>query len=173
MGRGFIEYQLPESGRDECVLFSAFIHYRFEDATRLHIEQDPAWCSICRCFVVAECLPPIEQLEIEIDRLMANDPELLQIWAFVSDGAPVQDRLAELRKRLIWRKKRSSSARCLHCGSVEVTPIPYNGEFSHPRTGERVIAGGSGWAVTECWAAEFSPEGVLLAGRQDPADLHD
>jgi hypothetical protein len=36
MGRGFVEYHLPESGRDEWVLWSAFIDYRLADGTKLH-----------------------------------------------------------------------------------------------------------------------------------------
>jgi len=159
MGRGFVEYHLPESGRDEWVLFSAFIYYHLADGTKLSILQEPAWCSACKAFVIAEVVPSVESLEEKIRGLQAGDPELLQTWAFVSNGAPVEERITELRRRIEWRRSRRSPPKCLHCGSLGSVPIPMSGEFAHPHTGERVIVGSSGFAVTDSWFAEFSSEG--------------
>src|SRR5262245_45650450 len=89
MGRGFVEYRLPESGRDEWVLWSAFLDYRLEDGSKLHILQQAAWCQDCRRFVIAEEVPSVEMLEGEIARYRAADPDTLREWAFVSNGAPV------------------------------------------------------------------------------------
>ena len=96
MGRGYIEYHFPESGRKECVFFSAFIDYRLADGSKLHFLQQPASCSICQRFVSAEEVPSIEELEEDIAEFRSGDPKLLQQWAFVSNGLPVENRIAEL-----------------------------------------------------------------------------
>jgi hypothetical protein len=141
---------------------SAFIDYRLPDGTKLHILQQPAWCPDCDRFVIAELVPSVETLEEEIARYRSGDRDTLQQWAFVSNGAPVADRVAELLQRVEWRLGRLSPPRCLECGAVGPVPIPANGEFTHPRTSERVVVGSSGWADTAPWFAEFSPEGEQL-----------
>jgi hypothetical protein len=167
MGRGFIEYHLPDSGRDEAVLFSAFINYCLPDGTKLPILQNPAWCPDCRAFIVAEDVPPVESLTEEIRKLEAGDPESLQIWAFVSNGEPIEARVTELHRRIQWRQGRKSPPRCLYCGSTAVVPIPWNGEFAHPQTGDRVVVDQSGFADTAPWFADFSPEGEQIAGENE------
>jgi len=163
MGRGFIEYHLPESGRDEWVGWSAFINYRLADGTQLPILQQPAWCSACDRFVIAEEVPSVEALEEEIVRYGFGDRDTLQQWAFVSNGAPAKERVAELLSRVQWRHGRQAPPRCLECGAVGPIPIPMSGEFTHPLTGERVVVGSSGWADTAPWFADFTPEGEKLA----------
>jgi hypothetical protein len=163
MGRGFIEYHLPESGRDEWVLWSAFIDYRLADGTKLHILQKPAWCPACGRFVISEELPSVEALEEEIARFQSADRDTLQKWAFSSDGSPVAERVAELLRYVEWRQGRKSPPRCLECGAVGPVPIPTSAEFAHPQTGERVVVGSSGFADAAPWFAEFSPEGERLA----------
>jgi hypothetical protein len=162
MGRGFIKYRLPESARDEWVLSSAFIDYRLADGSRLHVLQQPAWCAACGRFVIAEQVPSVEELEEEIGRYRSADPETLQKWAFVSNGAPVAERIAELLRYVVWRNGRHSPPRCLECGAVNPVPIPIVGELTHPGTGERVAVSASGSADTAPWFAEFSPEGERL-----------
>ena len=162
MGRGFVEYHLPESKRDEWVLVSAFLNYRLPSGDKLSILQQPAWCPSCRAFVIAEELPSVESLEGEIHLLQAANPVALQTWAFVSNGAPVKGRIAELRRRIEWRRGRIRPPRCLYCGALEVVPIPASGEFRHPQTGEQVMVASSGWADTAPWVADFSPEGEHL-----------
>ena len=162
MGRGFNEYLMPESARREGVAFSAFIDYRLPDGTKLPVLQQAAWCPNCQAFALAEDVPSIESLEAEIRGLEASDPNLLQKWAFVSNGAPIENRMAELRKRVEWRWARRSPPRCLPCGSVGVTPVPDSAEFAHPQTGERVVVGFTGFVDMDPWAAEFSPEGEKL-----------
>jgi hypothetical protein len=163
MGRGFVEYHLPESGRDEWVLWSAFIDYRLADGTKLHIWQQPAWCPDCSRFVIAEYIPSVEELEEEIAKYRSADRDTLRTWAFVSNGSRVTERVAELLRYIEWRRRRESPPRCLECGAVSPVPIPMSGEFVHPRTGERVVVGGSGFADAAPWFAEFSPEGERLA----------
>jgi hypothetical protein len=41
MGRGFVEYDLPESAGHEWVLWSAFIDYHLADGAKLHVRQQP------------------------------------------------------------------------------------------------------------------------------------
>ena len=163
MGRGFVQYHLPESAREEWVLWSAFIDYRLPDGTKLHIWQQPAWCAHCRRFVIAEEIPSVEALQQEIARFRSADPDTLGTWAFVSNGAPVAERIAELSRYVQWRRGRQSPPRCLECGAVGPVPIPLVGGFAHPQTGECVVVGDSGWADTAPWFADFSPEGERLA----------
>jgi hypothetical protein len=163
MGRGFVSYYLPELATDECVFYSAFIDYRLADGSKLHILQQSAWCPVCKRFVVAEEVPSIASLEEEIARYRSADPDTLLTWAFVSDGAPVAERVAELLRYIEWRKRRQSPPRCLECGSVDPVPVPMSGEFAHPNTGERVVVGSSGFADTAPWFADFSPEGLQIA----------
>jgi hypothetical protein len=161
MGRGYIEYNLPDTRRCEWVLFSAFIDYRLDDGSKLHVEQAPAWCRSCRAFVVAESLQSIEELERAMGELQAGQTERLQLLAFI--GKTVEEAMTELQKRLQWRRSRCIPPRCLHCGSVAIVPIPWSGEFAHPETGEQVVTGDSGFADTAPWFADFSPEGDQLA----------
>ena len=108
MGRGFVQYQLPDSGREEWVLPSAFIHYRLADGTKLEILQQPAWCPACGRFVIAEEIPSVQALQQEISRYRSADPDTLQQWAFASNGAPVAERVAELLRYVEWRQGRQS-----------------------------------------------------------------
>jgi hypothetical protein len=163
MGRGFVQYHFPDSGRAEWVFWSAFLDYRLADGTRLPVLQQPAWCPACSRFVLAEELPSVPALEEEIARYQRGDRDTLRWWAFVSNGAPAAERVAELLRRLQWRQERQTPPRCLSCGGVGPIPIPMSGEFAHPLTGERVVAGAGGWADTAPWFAEFSSEGVVLA----------
>jgi hypothetical protein len=103
-------------------------------------------------------------MEAEIARYRSGDAETLRNWAFVSNGAPVETRVAELLRYITWRKGRKSPPHCLECGAINPVPIPVSGEFAHPQTGERVVTGSSGWADTAPWEAEFTPEGEPLAG---------
>jgi hypothetical protein len=164
MGRGYDEYLFPESGRREGVLYSAFIQYRLSDGTKLVILEAPAWCPACERFVVAEDIPSVVSLEEELRGLQAGDSDLLDKWEFVSNGAPVEQRIAELRRRIKWRRGRRSPPRCLHCGSLGIVPIPGSGELTHPQTGERGFLAWSGFIDTDIWVAEFSPEGEQLGG---------
>jgi hypothetical protein len=170
MGRGFVQYHLPESGRDEWVGFSAFINYCLHDGTLLHILQQPGWCPTCDRFVIAEVVPSVDALEEEIARYRSGDPDTLQEWAFISQGAPVTEQIAELLRRIKWRQRRQSPPRCLECGEPDCIPIPVSGEFSHPQTRERVEVINQGWADTATWEAGFTPEGERLAEPSSAVD---
>lgn len=170
MGRGFVEYRLPESGREEWVLWSAFINYRLADGSKLHILQQPAWCSACGRFIIAEEIPSVEVLKAEIARFESADSDTLQKWAFVSNGSPTAGRVAELWRYVAWRQGRQSPPRCLECSAIDPIPIPGSGEFAHPRTGEQVVVVASGFADTAPWFAEFTPEGELIVEQDATAD---
>lgn len=164
MGRGFVEYRMPGFDRREAVYWSALVEYRLLDGSTLHIIQQSAWCPECNRFVIAEEIPSIDQLKEELAKYQARDMEQLQKWEFISNGAPVQERIDDLLKRIVWRQTRQSPPRCLECGSIKTISVPTNGMFTHPKTGEQVIVCDQGFADTETWQAEFSPEGNLLSG---------
>lgn len=167
MGRGYTQYRLHESGREEWVLFSAFIDYRFSDGSKLHILQVAAWCHKCERFVVAEEIPSIASLRSELEKTRSGDQETIQIWNFVSNGQPVSTKIAELEKRIEWRNARVNPPRCLECGSFGIVVLSGGKEFRHPKTGELVSEVSAGWADAERWSADFTPEGDRL---DEPSD---
>ena len=167
MGRGYTQYKLQDSGREEWVLFSAFLDYRFADGRKLHILQVAAWCHKCDRFVVAEEIPSIDWLRIELEKTQSGDSETIQIWNFVSNGQSVAIRIAELEKRIEWRNSRANPPRCLECGSFGIVALPGGKEFRHPKTGELVYEVSAGWADAERWSADFTPEGDTL---DEPSD---
>jgi len=71
----------------------------------------------------------------------------------------IEREIAEYQKTILWRRSRTAAPRCLSCGSVEIDPIPLDGEFVHPETGEPVVTGGWGFADDEPWITVFNPEG--------------
>ena len=160
MGRGFIEYRRSTADRNELVTYSGFLDYRLPDGSTLGVEQQPAWCPACGRFVLAERLPDMDELERRMAEAKSGEPGLVRRLAAV--GRAVQEEVAELDRRIAWRRERHSPARCLHCGSDHVTALPAMNEFVHPATGERVTVVGSGFASMERWVAEFSPEGIKL-----------
>jgi hypothetical protein len=160
MGRGFIEYSLPAVGRSEFVAYSAFLDYRLPDGSTLWVEQQPAWCPSCGHFVLAERLPDVVELKESLAAVQAGEPEKVRQLAFL--GRSPDEQVAELTRRIAWRRVRRSPPRCLYCGSDRVLALPPGNEFSHPATGERVIVASSGFASMGRWVAEFSPEGIKL-----------
>jgi hypothetical protein len=161
MGRGYTQYAFPDTGAEDAyALYSAFLNYRLPDGKWLHVRQTECWCPTCNRIDMAECIESIEELENELARLRNPDDEEAKIIAFI--GKPVEERITELQLRIIWRQNRKSPAKCLHCGSTEIVPIPDAQEFAHPATGERVVVAGCGFASTAAWYAEFTPEGDLI-----------
>jgi len=170
MGRGFIEFRLPESQRSEFVFRSAFVDYCLEDGISLHIRQQAAWCPHCRRFALAEDISSVEELEEELRRFRFPDSKTLEMWAFVSNGAPISEMIQDLERRIEWRKKRQSPPHCLECGGIGSVPVPGSGEFVHPETGEKVVVGSCGWADDGPWIADFSPEGEILPRNREELD---
>ncbi|MDB5306890.1 MAG: hypothetical protein JWO38_1092 [Gemmataceae bacterium] len=170
MGRGFIEYSLPAAGRTEFVAYSAFLTYRLPDGSELPVDQQPAWCPVCMRFVLGERLPSVAELEQSLAAVQARDPQRLRMLTFV--GRSVEDETAELGRRIGWRRGRVNPPRCLECGCDRILPLPPGNEFAHPATGEPVVVASSGFASTDRWVAEFTPEGTKPAephAAPDPA----
>ena len=159
MGRGYVSFHLPESGREEGVLDSAFFDYNLAVGSILLVLQQPAWCPTCRGFVMAEEVPTVEELEQKITWFSSLAPADLGKWAFVSNGIPVEDEIVELRRYIEWRKERQSPPHCLECGRLNPIRVPQHGEFAHPDTGERVVVLGLKFAAAAPCYREFTPEG--------------
>jgi hypothetical protein len=83
MGRGYIQYRLPATGRDVWVLFSAFYNYRMPDGSLLSVNQQPAWCPQCGDFVLGECIQSVEQMEQRARELRNASEELLASHRFL------------------------------------------------------------------------------------------
>jgi hypothetical protein len=162
MGRYFIKYSSPSSGRYDLVVFSAFLNYRLDNGSKLPVDQEPAWCRRCRTFVVAEHVETVEVILQRIEDLVMRRGELFEALSIPGLGLSVESKIAELRRRVGWRGGRRGPPRCLHCGSVEVSEVPRWGEFAHPEKELSVLADDWGFMSTDDWRAEFSPEGEVL-----------
>ena len=161
MGRGFTQYSFPDSETEDAwALYSAFLDYELADGTLLHVRQAACWCAICDCILMAEDVPSVAALESELATLENPTEEDRQLIDFI--GTPLSERITEQKRRIQWRRSRQSAARCLQCGSTEITVLPGEDEFHHPQTGERVAVSGRGFAETGMWEARFTPEGELI-----------
>jgi hypothetical protein len=161
MGRGYTKYRFPDSGAEDAwVLHSAFLNYRLQDGSLLHVRQRDCWCPKCDCFVVGEDFATVEELNVEVAQLLNPDTEQRLIIDYI--GKPVEQLIEELRVRIKWRHTREAPAKCLKCGSTGIVPLPDCKEFKHPKTGQRVVFEERGWACTKEWHAEFTTEGDLI-----------
>lgn len=164
MGRGFTQYAFPDSGSaDSIALYSAFVDYRLPDGSRLHVRQRECWCPRCDCFVFAEDVPSLTDLEAELARLMNPDEELHQVLTFLE--VTIENQIAETQARIEWRRNRKTPPKCLHCGSTNITILPNvreSEEFRHPKTGQRVVVAGRGFSDAAPWRAEFTAEGDII-----------
>lgn len=176
MGRGFIKYEFPDSGREpDFVLFSAHLNYRLPDGARLHVRQTAAWCQVCHRFTLAELIESVAELEAELPGLIIRKDQLLEeahgqssvsedLRSIGFDLDWIQREIAEVPRRIAWRRNRQGPAKCLRCGSTNLSWFddPRGGDpFTHPLNDESVISS-NGFASTEEWHAEFTPEGQLL-----------
>ena len=143
MGRGYTQFGFPDSNaEDTFALYSAFLYYRMPDGSLLHVRQKVCWCPVCEQLDMAEQIPSLVELEAELAKLLDPDEEQLRLIAFTQE--PLEELISEARARIEWRRHRKSPARCLRCGSTDLTHIPDQNEFPHPKTGERVVVVGRG-----------------------------
>ncbi|WP_164103818.1 hypothetical protein [Candidatus Laterigemmans baculatus] len=162
MGRGYTQFSFPDTeAEDEYALYSAFLNYRMPDGKLLHVRQTECWCPKCNRIAMAERVETLAELEDEIERLRNPDEDESRMIKFI--GKPISERIAELELRTKWRRNRISPAKCLHCGSTQVIPIPRKDEFKHPKTGERVVVVSRGFMSTDQWHAEYTPEGDVVS----------
>ena len=161
MGRGFTQFAFPDSGApDTLALYSAFLNYKLADDKELHVRQTECWCPVCDFFVMAERIESLSELECELSNLRNPDPAEKDFLAFIYPS--IDDAIAEVLARIEWRLMRVAPAKCLHCGSTDIQRIPEGDEFLHPKTGERVLIVGRGWASADPWYAAFTTEGDLI-----------
>ncbi len=114
---------------------------------------------------MAEWVQSLAELEAELEELLDPDEENRRKFAFI--GIPINDLIAETRKRIKWRQHRRSQAKCLHCGPTDIIMLPNSEEFAHPKTGERMVVVGRGFAEANPWQAEFTTEGDLISSSRE------
>jgi hypothetical protein len=161
MGRGFEQFSFINSkAQDVFVIFSASLNYRLADGSRLDVHQDACWCSRCNTFRVGERIPTIEEVRAELQKLANPSKEEIEIWQLI--GKSIEAVVADTEARLAWRGQRTSPAKCLHCGSTELKPLPHDEEFPHPVTGERMRRVARGFCDAGPWESDFTVEGDLI-----------
>jgi hypothetical protein len=160
MGRGFTQYSSHNGDRpNEYAVFSAFLYYVLDDGSRLRVMQTECYCPVCQRIDIAEHLETVADLEHRFQQISILGTEERKVAEFFGS---ISDQLDELRKRIDWRRTRRSPAKCLHCGSTEISLLPVSGEFIHPATGARMEVTGSGFMSTAEWHATYTPEGDVI-----------
>jgi hypothetical protein len=161
MGRGYTEYAFPDSkAKNEFALYSAFVDYEMPDGSKLHLRQSECWCPKCDRITMAEDIPSLTELEVELNRFLNPSADDLQTFQFL--GLSIEEQTEEARKRIEWRLARKSPGKCLCCGSTEIVTLPEVEVFQHPNTGELVVVVGRGFADAGVWRATFTTEGDVI-----------
>lgn len=158
MDSSFIRYSYLENDLpDEWLFYSAYLEYVLDDGSRTGVAQADYFCPACHRFVAGESLETVEELESLLDQI-DNNPESRH-RKFAEYIGDIPKKISDLQARINWRKKRQSPPKCLHCGSIDIVPVPDDEEFDHPVTGLRMKIAGQGFASTDQWQATYTPEG--------------
>ena len=166
MGRGYTQFAFPDTDMEDVhALYSVFLNYRLATGDVLHVRQTECWCFTCERIDMAERVDSLDELQSELQRLQYPDEDESRMIAFI--GVAIEKRIAETELRIKWRRNRISPPKCLHCGSTDITRLPDTDEFRHPQTEERVVVAGRGFASTDEWHAEFTPEGDVISSIQE------
>jgi hypothetical protein len=137
-------------------------YYQLADGSTQMIEEQAAWCETCGRITAAEQPRPLPDLERELAELRSGSGPMHD-WLRALD-IPVEREVGELEERLGWRGQRSSSARCLECGSETIVPLPSEGEAVPPgsvRTIQvvaRTVASRFTWTPAILRKASASPD---------------
>ena len=148
-------YDLAISGRRFYVL---------EGGRLLPVRVWPAWCEQCRTFTEAEQIFPAADEAKELSEVehFANCPGHIP-----PDRRVFVWQLPELRLRKEWRGTRRSPAKCLDCGSVNITSIWPGPDVDIPGRGKCVGRFG-GWAdMSGPPARYYGAEGDRMAVTPD------
>jgi hypothetical protein len=160
MGRGYTQYtRLNDDRPDEYAVFSAYLYYVLDDGSRLRVSQTECYCAVCQRIDIAEHLETAEDLEHRLRQMTIPGTDERDIADFFGS---IPEQMEELRKRIVWRRTRRSPAKCLHCGSAEISLLPNSGKFTDPVTGVRMQVASSGIMSTVAWHATFTPEGDVI-----------
>ncbi len=162
------EINYPDGGKSEWILLFLGRYYQFADGSTQMIDEKAAWCQPCRQVIAAELLRPLPELERELAELQTGNGQLYD--ALRKLDIPVQQEMAELEKKLGWRRRRASSARCLECGSEALVPLPSEGEAVHPGNGRRITIRCQDRCQSVHLDARYSTEGVRIADQGPVAD---
>lgn len=115
---------------EKCRYRDAFIHivrcYELGAADTIPVEQTFVWCQSCKRVQWGEHLPEFEAIEQELNETEGKNEQRIESlkqryvgWAGTLDEL-VTRRVHDLHQLISWRQERSSPARCLECGSVNI-----------------------------------------------------
>ena len=123
---------------------------------------DTAYCARERRLVAAEVLPSVEELELALQALERDGKD--EVDEVTGLPRPLEPRLNAARKAVAWRRERTLGARCLECGSTDVSRIEVFDEAAHPG------CPGAGRFRMETWSIcefadirFFSPDGERIS----------
>lgn len=153
------EFELQGKSYSLMIFYADPEHfYVLEDGSLLPVSVRPAWCEACEKFVAGEHIRSMEEEERELEELeyFAQHPGHIPPDRHVNF-----QKLPGLRERKKWRRKRTSPAKCLVCGSASIKSIPPESEVEIPGRGK--CAGGFRAFADACCDGEhrklFTPEG--------------
>ncbi len=99
--------------------------YELAEHVTLNVKRGAAWCPRCQAVIWAEVIPSLPDIERRIAECERRDPSVIET------ALPSVNRLEELRRRADWLKTRTTPARCLECGTTDVTAMT----TGHSRSG--------------------------------------
>ncbi len=155
------EIDYCDGGKSEWLLLFLGRNYRIADGSVHLIDEQAAWCEKCQRLVAAEHLQSLPDLERELAELKSGSGQMCD-WLRALD-IPVEREIAELEHKLVWRRQRASSARCLECGSEAIAPIPSEGGTVHPGNGKRIRVRCQDRCQSVHLNTHYSTEGVRIA----------
>ena len=178
---GMYEIKYLPEGRVERFFGSRGNYYEFEDGSRLDVHTIPAWCRRCAGMTHGE---NVETLE-EIDRQLADlhDPDS-QLYRFTQRSLLPEldhlmprdqfrlDLIEKAKKRRLWRERRVSPPRCIHCGSADIVIFRLVEPTPHPAGAGTIEVSAVGMCSTQFNEWFFTPEGERIARHTKPTYWH-
>jgi hypothetical protein len=169
---------LPE-GRVAHFVGSRGNYYEFPDGSHLDVQTTPVWCRRCGRVTNGE---QIESLE-EIDRQLADlrDPRSELYRLLAKDYQCEHKNLGEAFTRLhspererrrLWRERRGSPPRCIHCGTTDIVVFPMNEAVPNPSGPGTVEVRCVGMCSTRFNEWFFTPEGERIPRDTEPTYWH-
>jgi hypothetical protein len=157
-----------DGGRSESLLLFLGRYYRLADGSTQMIDEQAAWCTRCRRVIAAEQLRPLPELERKLAELQQGDKPLLDLLSALFGS--VEEEIVNIRNKLEWRQRRTSSARCLNCGSEDIVPLPFEGETVHPGNGRTIRVRCENRCDALRLDAYYSTEGIRIVEPAAPAE---
>jgi hypothetical protein len=174
-------YEIRFLSKGEVKMFAGIrgVYYELADSVHLDVYNIPVWCRTCNEFSHGENLRTLESIDEKIRSLRDPKSPLYQMtrYGMVEEltgngAAQLESSLAELHKRRRWRESRMSAAKCLHCGTTEIVPLPLDQPIPNPQGEGEIELSMRGMCSTEFNEWFYTPEGDRIPRDSRPTYWH-